>query len=493
MTPLEELNRPRYVTPRNQKRATYGGHIAAVAAALGWPLLPWQQYVADVAGELDDDETFYYSTVVITVQRQAGKTTLDTAAAIQNALLGNRRRLWYTAQTGQHASAKWREMVDDYFMQSPIHGLAKPSYSNGAQALRFVNGSTFNPHPPTEDSLHSKQSDRNTIDEAWAFDSLQMQLLRGAIVPTTTTRRKLTGHRPQLWIMSTEGTQESAAFNTTLDDLRRHVPERTAFFDWGIPPDIAIPDAEDAAAVEEFLDACYRYHPGANRLFERDDLDSFLGELGLDEFARAYGNRRTGAISRVIPEADFRKAAAEDIRPASDAPLCFGAAVGKDGTDSTITVTFRLDDGRKLTEVIRHGYGSSWVIDGLRKLCRDHSAPVVIDSVGPSSDLYQQAVKDDDITLLDITLKQYAGACSSVYNGIVHKAEDGTKLPPVWLYLPHPALDDAADAAAKRSTGDAGWVWGRRASTGSISAIEAGTLSTMGVDNLPEVLGLQVF
>lgn len=493
MIDLAELNYPRYVTARNPSRATYGGHISAVAAALGWPLLPWQQYVADVAGEIDDDGTFFYSTVVITVQRQAGKTTLDTAAAIQNALLGSRRRLWYTAQTGQHASAKWREMVDDYFMQSPINGIAKASYSNGAQALRFVNGSTFNPHPPTEDSLHSKQSDRNTIDEAWAFDSLQMQLLRGAIVPTTTTRRKLTGHRPQLWIMSTEGTQESEAFNTMLDDLRRHVPERTAFFDWGIPADIAVPDAEDTRAVKEFLDLCYHYHPGSHRLFEREDLDEFLKNLGLDEFTRAYGNRRTGAISRVIPEADWRKSAADDLTPATDAPMCFGAAVGKDGTDSTITVTFRLDDGRKLTEVIRHGYGSSWVIDGLRKLCKDFDAPVVIDSAGPSSDLYQQAVKDDEIQLLDITMKQYTGACSAVYNGVVHKAEDGTKLDPIWLYRTHPALDDAADAAAKRSTGDAAWAWGRRASSGSISAIEAGTLSSWGVDNMPDNYGLQVF
>lgn len=429
---------------------------------------------------------------MITVQRQAGKTTLDVAGGVQNALLGRNRRIWYTAQTGQHASAKWREMVDDYFMQSPIKGIAKASYSNGAQSLRFLTGSTLNPHPPTEDSLHSKQSDRNTIDEAWAFDQMQMQQLRGAIVPTTTTRRKLTGHRPQLWIMSTEGTQESEAFNRILDDLRQHVPERTAFFDWGIPTDVAIPDADDAGAVAEFLDTCYRYHPGANRLFEREDLDSFLKELGLDEFARAYGNRRTGAISRVIPEADWRKAAQTES-PHDDARMCFGAAVGKDGIDTTITATFKLSDGRKITDVIRHGYGSTWALDVLAKLCRDFDTPAVIDSVGPSADLYQQAAKHDDIDLLDITLKQYSGACSAVFNGIVHKAEDGTKLPPVWLYIPSDALDAAADTAAKRSTGDAGWVWGRRASTGSISPLEAGTLSTWGVDNLPESIGLQVF
>lgn len=459
---------------------------------MGWPLLPWQRYAAEVAGEIDENGTYFYDTIVITVQRQAGKTTLDIAGGVQNALLGKNRRIWYTAQTGQHASAKWREMVDDYFMQSPIKGIAKASYSNGAQSLRFLTGSTLNPHPPTEDSLHSKQSDRNTVDEAWAFDRIQMQQLRGAIVPTTTTRRKLTGHRPQLWIMSTEGTQDSEAFNEILDDLRRHVPERTAFFDWGIPSDVGIPDADDMQSVAEFLDICYYYHPGAERLFERSDLDTFLKELGLDEFARAYGNRRTGAISRVIPEADWRKAGTS-MTPPAGTPMCFGAAVGKDGTDSTITATFKLDDGRKVTDVIRHGYGSSWAIDALAKLCQDFDSPAVIDAVGPSSDLYQQAKKDDRIILLDIMLKQYTGACSAVFNGIVHKAEDGTKLPPTWLHRPHTALDDAADTVAKRSAGDAAWAWGRRASTGSISSMEAATLSSWGVDNLPEVHGLQAF
>lgn len=460
---------------------------------MGWPLLPWQSLVADVAGEIDPETgTFFYGVVVITVQRQAGKTTLDMAAGVQNACMGPNRRIWYTAQSGQHAAAKWREMVDDVFLESPIKSIATPLYSNGAQALRFLKGSTLSPHPPTEDSLHGKQSDRNTIDEYWAFDRIQAKALRGAIVPTTTTRRKLMGHRPQLWIMSTEGTQESEALNDLLAELRAVVPVRTAFFDFGIPHDAAIPDEEDPAAVARFLDLCWEHHPGAGHLFEREDLDGFLGELGLSEFTRAYGNRRTGAVSRIIPEGDWNAAGTADVAP-EGAPLCFGAAEGKDGLDATITATWLLEDGRKLTEVIRHGFGSAWVLDALATLQAQFGAPAVIDPGGPSAGLYDQASKRDDIELLDITMRQYTGACSAVFKGVVNRAEDGSKLPPTWLHRPHQALNDAADVAAKRSTGDAAWAWGRRVSTGSISAIEAGTLSTWGVDNLPAAIGLQAF
>ncbi|QTF71758.1 hypothetical protein [Arthrobacter woluwensis] len=407
-------------------------------------------------------------------------------AWVQAAASGTRRN---RASTPPRSGARWWTTRS---WNPPIAAIGKASYSNGSQALTLPGGSTLSPHPPTEDSLHGKQSDKNTIDEFWAFDRIQAKALRGAIVPTTTTRRKLVGHRPQLWILSTEGTQESEALNDLLAELRANVPHRVAFFDFGIPHDTALPDEEDRAAVSRFLDLCWEHHPGAGHLFEREDMDGFLTELGLSEFTRAYGNRRTGAVSRIIPEGDWNAAGTADVAP-DDAAACFGASVGKDDTDAAITVTWLLPDGRKLTEVIRHGMGSGWVLDALAKLQEVWGIPAVIDAAGPSAELYDRASKRDDIELLDITMRQYTGACSSVYRGVVNRAEDGAKLPPVWLHRPHQALNDAADVAAKRSTGDAAWAWGRRVSSGSVAVLEAATLSTWGVDNLPEATGLQVF
>lgn len=41
-------------TRRDPSRRTDGNVVARTAELLGKPLLPWQRYVADVAGELDD-------------------------------------------------------------------------------------------------------------------------------------------------------------------------------------------------------------------------------------------------------------------------------------------------------------------------------------------------------------------------------------------------------------------------------------------------------
>src|SRR5690242_21435030 len=78
---------PRWATPRTPGRRSFGAAVAKVAEALGRPLQPWQRQVVDVGTELVPDPTgrvivdgirhsWAYTTVVVHVQRQAGKTTL---------------------------------------------------------------------------------------------------------------------------------------------------------------------------------------------------------------------------------------------------------------------------------------------------------------------------------------------------------------------------------------------------------------------------------
>jgi len=483
---------PREATPRHPERPTYGGHTAAIAEMMGWPLLPWQRYVADVAGELDESGQFVYPVVVITVPRQAGKTTLDLADSLRQCYQGPNRRAWYTAQSGQHASTKWREMVETTLMESALAVTMRPRYSNGNESITSIaNGSKFMPHPPTAQSLHSKQSDKNTIDEAWYFTAAQGNALMGAITPTTTTRRMLTGQRPQLWIMSTEGTAESEFFNDLLGKIRAGARPDVAFFDWGIDPATALPDEDDPESVKRFLDAVWEVHPGGGYLFERSDLDQWLRDLGVSEFSRAYGNRRTGSTQRVISEHDWNAAATVEPIP-EGARVAFAAAAGLDGLDSTITATAYLPDGRKLTEVIEHLPGTAWAVPRLKALCAAWDAAAVIDRGGTSADLYDSALRQG-VPLIDVKLTQISGACQALYNGIAPRDATGAKGPATWLHRPHAALEAAAELAAKRSVGDGAWVWGRRASSGSVSALEAATLSSWAVDHLPENTELQIW
>jgi len=467
---------PRQVTPRNHERATYGAHAAAVGDALGKPFIPWQRLAADVALEVDEAGRFVYSDVVVTVQRQCGKTTLDLATSTQNALMGRGRRAWYTAQSGQHATDKWREMVEDDWAQSVISPLArKPRLSNGSEALRFYNGSTFRPHPPTVDSLHSKQVDRASIDEAWAFSQTDGQALVQAIAGAAGSRSMVTGQRPQVWIESTEGTVDSTFLNAVLERARAGDPT-VCLIDYGIGPDVDPTDLDAVAAA----------HPGYGYLFDMQTLVDNLQRLGPGEFARAYGNRRTGATERTIPLDAWKRAAYTDPGQ-PDGPIAFGAAVGVDNVDATIVVAVRVA-GDVIVGVVPEGHapGSDWVLPRLQQLSTEFGAPVAIDRVGPSGALFDAAERAQ-LDLVPLTSSAVTAAASNVLSWVT------TEPQPKFRYRPHAALDAAAELATRRWIGDGAWTWGRRASVGSISALEAGTLAAWAVDHLPKKVGRQLF
>src|SRR5690348_5373554 len=103
--------RPRYHTARNLARRTRGGRVAKVAAAMGKPGMPWQRGMWDVALELEADGSWAYPIVVVTVPRQAGKTTGFGPVAHERAATTPDAKCWWTAQTRQDARDSWLDML----------------------------------------------------------------------------------------------------------------------------------------------------------------------------------------------------------------------------------------------------------------------------------------------------------------------------------------------------------------------------------------------
>ncbi len=447
---------------------------------MGQPLLPWQRYVCDVALEVDAFGILVYDTVLVTVQRQAGKTTLDLAAATQNMLMGRNRRAWYTAQSGGHATEKFLEMADLWEESAIKHLAKKPRRSNGSAALEFLNGSKFRPFPPLAGALDGKQSDRTTLDEMWFHTAAQYSLMRQSYAPTQNTRRKRTGQRPQNWMLSTEGTVESTALNMLLEEARSSTPAQgTAFFDWGIADDV---DPFD-------LEAVYAAHPGAGHLFDFSDLAGFQAQFSDSpgEFARGYGNRRTGATERIIP-ADAWKAATWDTTEPPPGRICFGAVHGVDGIDTSITATQLYRNGDTLSAIVRdgHGPGTTWALTRMLALHEKYpDAAFAIDRFGPSASLWDSATRAK-LPLVDITTGDVIAATQNTFANITNPHG------PTMRFKPHDAFTSAAELATKRYTGDGTWVFGRRASVGSISALESANLGAYGIHHMPEVVGMQL-
>jgi hypothetical protein len=444
---------PRFATPRDPGHKTFGPAVGRIARALGTPLMPWQQLVADVGGEVDGRGRFVHSTVIVTVPRQSGKTTLMLAQSVQRCLARPRQKTWHTAQTGQAARTKWRELAEAV-STSPLAELlsGRPRRAAGSEALVFTNGSALRPHPPTRDGLHGEQSDHNDVDEAWAYDEVQGDGVLQAIEPTQATRPGA-----QTWIWSTRGDRNSTWFHGLINRAYAGEPG-FALFDFGIPDDLE-PTDENMAA----------YHPALGHTIDLETIAR--STLPPGERARAYGNRATGAGERIIPLEPWLAARTEE--PVPGGRPAYGVAVAADGSAGALAAAVLGPDGVPWVEIIDHRPGRSWLVDRVRSL-RDRGEGVVADRLGPAAPVVDQ-LELAGVDLIPLGGGDYPAACQDLFDRVTDPAA------PRLRHRTHAALDDAADIAGKRLRGDGAWVWSRTRSAGDISALEAATLAAWGV------------
>jgi hypothetical protein len=435
--------------------------------------MPWQRQVCDVAFEIYPDTwEWCYPTVVLQVQRQAGKTTLIESAGVHRGLTGEDRGVWYTAQSRQDARDNLMTFIKRV-RRSLFKAMVKIRESNGSESITFPTGSEYRIFAPVDDALHGKATHLVTVDEAWAFDEEHGDALLQAIVPTFTT---VPG---QILIPSAAGTSSSTWLRGLVDAGRMMVDagrrDTVAYFEWGIGDDV---DPADLGAVA-------LAHPGYGYTLRPNGLIHAAATLKSAEFARAYGGRWTGAGERAIPALLW--STAPDA--AAPVPARFGVAfdVAIDSADAAVAIAWRDQLGRAHVELADVRDGVAWLVGRLVDLAVTHDlAGLAYDHIGPAadaSDPLRRAMIGKGIELRQqlieptgLTTDQYLAACAGFLNELVA----GTL-----KYRPHPALDAAAAAAVKRPVGDR-WAWGRRASGGTIAPLVASTVALWAFDHAPE-------
>jgi hypothetical protein len=419
--------------------------------------MPWQSYVADVGGEVDERGRFVHSLCLVSVQRQAGKTELKEDQAVQRAVQGPNRRVWDTAQTGQDARDKHRELADALAAGPLRDVIASRRQAAGSEGLTFVNGSTLRPHPPTRDAMHGKQSDHNDVDEGWSFDELRGAELLQAIIPTQATRPGA-----QTWVWSARGDRNSTWFHGLLEQGYAGLPG-VALFDFGIPLDA---DPTD-------LDVIAAWHPAYGRTIGMEALEAAQAALSPGEFARAYGNVPTGAGERVIPPEPWE--AARTVDPLPGGRPAYGLAVAGDGSAGALVAAVLDSSGRPVVEVVEHRPGRSWLVERVIEL-RDQGQGIAVDRRGPAAPVADR-LELAGVELLPLGLNDAAAGCQDFYDRIADPA--GPRL----LHRSHEHLDDAIDTAERRFVGDGGWVWKRNPFS---APVEAATLAAWAVARNPE-------
>lgn len=430
---------PAYSTPRRPDRPTIGGAVAAVASALGTPLMPWQRHVADIAGETVDGRPAH-RLVVLTVPRQAGKTTLLRAYAVARCIMLPGHRAWYTAQTRQDARDRFGDLLEAV-QASTMSRRVQVRLSNGSETLRFPNRSTVRLFAPKPQALHGNPADLVVFDEAWAWSADQGAAFMQAAVPTGNTRPMR-----QIWLVSTAGDATSQWLRDHVDRGRAADPG-IAYFEWSA----ASGDMADIVAA----------HPALGHTTDDAAIADAAAAMTAGEFERAYGNRWTASSERIWP-AEVWAAVRGDARPPDGATI--SVDVAPDQTSACIAAAWTSDTIHHAA-VAAHGAGTSWVPDALAALHARHGTPVVYDEGSAAAAVVDRC--HPDIRRRALRFKDAAHAAQQLYDAVLHRSV---------VLVADPALDAAADGAARRDYGDQ-WVWSRRTSAGDITPLTAVTFA----------------
>ena len=444
---------PRYMTPRDPSRKTYGPAIGKVAAALGRPFMPWQTATANVANEIDPlTGRLFYSLVVITVQRQAGKTISNLATGVHSSLLVPNSRVWYTAQTGLDARENFLEMAEPA-ERSPVGKLFDLKRGSANTAMEFVNRSRFKAHPPTAGALHGKQADKNLVDEAWEYTVKQGNALMAGITPAQSTRNRPPFAGAQTVILSTKGTADSEWFDSMVEKARDE--PRACLIDFGVP------DHENPYD----LDTIARYHPAFGHTQSMETFEAARAQMTDAEFIRGYANIATGTKDPLLSETVLDTATIPDAIPET-APFAIGAATSYDRSWSAVVVVAQVGD-RYVAEVIDSAPGVVWAAE-LVDTIADARRPigVGVNPDGPSGRLADTLTVDYRAP----TGREWATATDDMLARINPRKGEG---PPTLMMRHDEGMRRAWRGAVMRNVAEAGRVLSRKHSVGSIAEIEA--------------------
>lgn len=359
--PGDLVRPPRYATKRNPLLRTRGAKIAILAAAMGKPLMPHQRYIVDVATELNPPGSrlkYRYQTIVISLPRQTGKTTMQRPIFIDRALSKADQQIFMTAQMGKDSTARWNDLIEDLEESKAFGHYARVLRSKGSERCQFPNGSFISPFAPGKKSLHGYSPPLVSIDEGWAFDKDTGADLLKAIRPAQITKTDR-----QLIIMSAAGEQDSVWWNELVAagrDATLDPDSKTAYFEWSADPDLDPMDPETWA-----------FHPGLDGLITIDDLleEAKPENNSHGDFLRGYMNRSTDQVDNAV--LDLEKwiqttRSYDEPRAMSTIHLSFDVAI--DRTAASVYGAWLDSDNLKHVVLVETREGADWLTPYLSEL-----------------------------------------------------------------------------------------------------------------------------
>lgn len=407
-----------------------------VAGVLGIKLLPWQRFFLRLITEKLPSGAYRFQTVLLTVSRQCGKSTVLKVLACTRALMYKEHRTYFTAQSNKDA---YEHIINEFWKQisgSILSKTAEVRRGTSSPKINFNNGSYIAPFTPSPEGVHGRNFQLGIIDECFAYDIELGNGILGAVGPA-----QITHVDKQLLMLSTKGTSDSTFLNPWLEKgrLATEDPHSTlAFTEWAM-----------ADGLDPFDMANYGFHPGVQGgLITLDDIAALAGSLSPGEFRRSMAN-----IPTIHKESVFDMELWDSMLHSLPRPVRSKVGIGYEvkanREKSAIVAAYYTDEGKVALKVLNNATGSDWLKEFI-PLYADARPLAIAADKHPQNNVITDALRMDypHIDIQQLSAADWNTAAASFKSlveekGIIH---DG-----------HLALRDAVATAVTKPYGDSGF------------------------------------
>lgn len=366
------------------------------------------------------------------------------------------QRISYSAQTG--ADARKKLIQDQKPLLEPVKkalGIKRIYEAIGSEGVLWHNGSRLVLLNNTEASGHGPSVDLGIKDELFAdIDDRRDQ----ALVPSMAT--KAAG---QVVSASTMGTEDSLPWNELVARGRAAVEaglrRGIAYFEYSLPDGADINDPE----------VWWTFMPALGFTITVATVINARDKMKANEFLRAFGNRKTKADDRVIPETDWSTVCSPAAAPAGK-PV-FSLDMNPERSAGAITAA-----SPGVGELLEYRLTTTWLVDRAKEISEKWGKPLwVVHRAGPAGSLIGD-MERAGLRVHAATEDELVKACGDLYTGIVEHTV---------AIRQHQRLDEAAAGVAKRFVGDA-FAWTRKNAAADICPLMGITLALWGAENLAD-------
>lgn len=454
---------PRYADHRHARRRSYGDELAAAAAAMGHPFLPWHAEVAYPALEyrVRTGRFYYDEAVVVTVPRQNGKTRGLSWPLM--AWWGSKWRDQYTIYTAETRIKAARRLIQFGDALIGYDWPVKVTRGIGNERVIFLEtNSMVEVVAPNEVAGHGDAIDLAVLDEAWTATDALIQ----GIVPARAARP-----RSMLWFLSTQGTDDSEVLNELVTRGRGGASPALGYYEWSAD----LEAGDDLHNPEHWP----RWTPGFGYTVTAESIARAAGIMSASEFARAFGNLRTSTTGELMP-AEWWSDTFDPYQIPTHRETVLAFDVNSDPAGAAIAAAFPVHGDGETTwhvDIVAYesGADTSWIPPQLAALTANpETVPAAMATAGGApARAVLPAVTDictrAGIPLRTLTVADMGAAAQAFYDGIrsrtlTHGASD--------------ALDLAVDKARTKTAGDL-WRIDRTATRADSSPLIAGSVAVL--------------